>query len=114
MGLVLGSICGSILGSILASMLGSILNSLFGSLSDRQFGMGYGAIFYYLSNLFLFSIGVAERRGAYGDKFVVSMIIFVILLVVIFIFYPICKLFLLGFINDENSYSFYVFIEKFI
>ena len=64
-------------------------------LSDRQFGMGYGAIFFYLSSLFLFSIGVAERRGTYGDKFVISMIIFVILLVVIFIFYPIFKLFVL-------------------
>ena len=65
--------------------------------------MGYGAIFYYYQ-IILFSIG--SRKTGYGDKFVVSMIIFVILLVVIFIFYPICKLFLLGFINDENSYSF--------
>ena len=89
------------------------LSALLGPLSDRQFGMGYGAIFYYLSSLFLFSIGVAERRGTYGDKFVISMIIFVILLVAIFIFYPITKLFLLGFIDDQNSYSALVFIEKF-
>lgn len=89
------------------------LATLFGPLSDRQFGMGYGAIFFYLSSLFLFSIGVAERRGTYGDKFVISMIIFVILLVVIFIFYPIFKLFLLGFIDDQNSYSALIFIEKF-
>ena len=89
------------------------LADLFGPLSDRQFGMGYGAIFYYLSSLFLFSIGVAERRGAYGDKFVISMIIFVILLVTIFIFYPICKLFLMGFIDEQNSYSLFIFIEKF-
>ena len=73
----------------------SWLRDLFGSLSDRQFGMGYGAIFYYLSILFIFSVGVAERRGAYGDNFVISMIIFVVLLVTIFIFYPILKLFLL-------------------
>ena len=89
------------------------LAALFGPLSDRQFGMGYGAIFFYLSSLFLFSIGVAERRGTYGDKFVISMIIFVILLVVIFIFYPIFKLFVLGFIDDQNSYSALIFIEKF-
>ena len=89
------------------------LADLFGPLSDRQFGMGYGAIFYYLSSLFLFSIGVAERRGAYGDKFVISMIIFVVLLVTIFIFYPICKLFLMGFIDEQNSYSLFIFIEKF-
>lgn len=89
------------------------LADLFGPLSDRQFGMGYGAIFYYLSSLFLFSIGVAERRGAYGDKFVISMIIFVVLLVTMFIFYPICKLFLMGFIDEQNSYSLFIFIEKF-
>ena len=89
------------------------LAALFGPLSDRQFGMGYGAIFFYLSSLFLFSIGVAERRGTYGDKFIISMIIFVILLVVIFIFYPIFKLFVLGFIDDQNSYSALIFIEKF-
>lgn len=89
------------------------LSALLGPLSDRQFGMGYGAIFYYLSSLFLFSIGVAERRGTYGDKFVISMIIFVVLLVAIFIFYPITKLFLLGFIDDQNSYSALIFIEKF-
>ncbi|MCH1516339.1 MAG: iron ABC transporter permease [Alphaproteobacteria bacterium] len=89
------------------------LADLFGPLSGRQFGMGYGAIFYYLSSLFLFSIGVAERRGAYGDKFVISMIIFVVLLVTIFIFYPICKLFLMGFIDEQNSYSLFMFIEKF-
>ena len=89
------------------------LADLFGPLSGRQFGMGYGAIFYYLSSLFLFSIGVAERRGAYGDKFVISMIIFVVLLVTIFIFYPICKLFIMGFIDEQNSYSLFIFIEKF-
>ena len=89
------------------------LNELFGSLSGRQFGMGYGAIFYYLFTLFIFSIGVAERRGAHGDKFVISMIIFVILLVTIFIFYPIFKLFLLGFVDEQNSYSILIFLEKF-
>ena len=89
------------------------LADLFGPLSDRQFGMGFGAIFYYLSSLFLFSIGVAERRGAYGDKFVIGMIIFVVLLVTIFIFYPICKLFLMGLIDEQNSYSILIFIEKF-
>jgi len=89
------------------------LNELFGSLSGRQFGMGYGAIFYYLFTLFVFSIGVAERRGAHGDKFVISMIIFVILLVTIFIFYPIFKLFLLGFVDEQNSYSILIFLEKF-
>ena len=89
------------------------LLALFGPLSDRQFGMGYGAIFFYLSNLFLFSLGVAERRGTYGDKFVISMIIFVVMLVAIFIFYPVFKLFLLGFIDEQKTYSAIIFIEKF-
>ena len=88
------------------------LNNLI-ALEDRQFGMGYGAIFYYLCCLFTFSIGIAERRGAYGDKFVISMIVFTVLLVTIFIAYPIGKLFLLSFIDDKNAYSLGIFAEKF-
>ena len=89
------------------------LETLLGPLSNRQFGIGVGGLLYYLSCLFLFSFGVAERKGAYGDKFIISMIIFVILLVMIFIVYPIGKLFVSGFIDDHNNYSLLIFLEKF-
>ena len=48
------------------------LETLLGPLSNRQFGIGVGGLLYYLSCLFLLSFGVAERKGAYGDKFIIS------------------------------------------
>ena len=41
--------------------------ALFGPLGDRQFGMGYGAMLYFASCLFMFSIGIAEQ-GTTGDN----------------------------------------------
>ena len=89
------------------------LESLFGPLDDRQFGMGYGAMLYFSSCLFLFSAGMAERRGTMGDKFVIGMICLVVMLVGIFVFYPILKLVILAFADESNAYSPLVFWEKF-
>ena len=87
--------------------------ALFGPLSDRQFGMGYGAMLYFASCLFLFSSGVAQRRGTMGDKFVIGMIFFVVMLVGIFVFYPILKLIILAFVDEKNAYSLPIFWQKF-
>ena len=89
------------------------LEALFGPLGDRQFGMGYGAMLYFASCLFLFSAGIAEQRGTTGDKFVIGMIFLVIMLVAIFVFYPILKLIILGFADEKNGYSLMIFWEKF-
>ena len=89
------------------------LANVFGPLDDRQFGMGYGAALYCLSCLFMLSTGIAERRGAYGDKFVIGMICFVIVLVSVFIIYPILKLIVLSFIDEKQAYSILIFWEKF-
>ncbi|MDA7775839.1 iron ABC transporter permease, partial [Alphaproteobacteria bacterium] len=88
------------------------LQELFGPLDDRQFGMGYGAILYFASCLFLFSTGLAEQRGTMGDKFIIGMICFVVMLVGIFVFYPIIKLIILAFIDEQNAYSLSLFWEK--
>ena len=90
-----------------------VLQALFGPLGDRQFGMGYGAMLYFASCLFLFSAGIAEQRGTTGDKFVIGMIFLVIMLVAIFVFYPILKLIILGFVDEKNGYSILIFWEKF-
>ena len=87
--------------------------AIFGPLGDRQFGMGYGAMLYFASCLFLFSAGVAEQRGTMGDKFVIGMICFVVMLVGIFVFYPILKLIILAFVDEGDAYSLLIFWEKF-
>ncbi len=90
------------------------LEALFGPLGDRQFGMGYGAMFMALSFLFLFTQGVAARGAINGDVFVVSAIGGVIAVITIFVFFPIAKMLTAAFITEDQTYSVVVFLSKFL
>jgi len=89
------------------------LQALFGPLEDRQFGMGYGALLLASSYLFLFTQGIAARGAIDGDVFVVSAVSGVIVIVAVFVFFPIAKMLLAAFITEEGSYSFTIFAAKF-
>ena len=84
----------------------------FGPLGERQFGMGYGALFVASAFLFTFTHGIAARGAVNGDVFVVSSIGFVITIVSIFVFYPIVNMLLSAFIGEDNAYSISVFVAK--
>ncbi len=90
----------------------SALNDAFGLFDGRQFGMGYGALLYVGATLFLFSMGFASRRGVRGDFFVVSMIVLVVMLVTVFVFYPVLKLLFIAFTDESSGYSIPVFWQK--
>lgn len=90
-----------------------MLESLFGDLGDRQFGMGYGALFVAVSLLFLFTQGIAARGAINGDVFVVSAIGSVIALITVFVFFPIANMLASAFITEDQSYSIAVFFSKF-
>ena len=89
------------------------LTALFGDLGDRQFGMGYGALLLASAYLFLFTQGIAARGAINGDVFVVSAIGGVIVIVTVFVFFPIAKMLLAAFITEAGSYSASVFASKF-
>ena len=89
------------------------LTALFGDLGDRQFGMGYGALLLASAYLFLFTQGIAARGAINGDVFVVSAIGGVIVIVTVFVFFPIAKMLLAAFITEEGVYSASVFAPKF-
>ncbi|MEP2531735.1 iron ABC transporter permease [Shimia sp.] len=89
------------------------LTALFGDLGDRQFGMGYGALLLASAYLFLFTQGIAARGAINGDVFVVSAIGGVIVIVTVFVFFPIAKMLLAAFITEEGGYSAFVFASKF-
>lgn len=89
------------------------LEALFGPLADRQYGMGYGAVFMALSFLFLFTQGVAARGAINGDVFVVSAIGGVITVITIFVFFPISKMLTAAFITEDQTYSAVIFLSKF-
>ncbi|MFQ5622218.1 MAG: ABC transporter permease [Paracoccaceae bacterium] len=90
------------------------LEALFGPLGDRQFGMGYGALALASAFLFLFTQGIAARGAINGDVFVVSAISAVIVVVTIFVFFPIAIMLVAAFVTQEGGYSASVFFSKFV
>lgn len=89
------------------------LESLLGDLGDRQFGMGYGAMFCAISFLFMFTQGLAARGTVGGDVFVTGAIGGVIVIVLVFVGFPIANMLFSAFIDDGGEYSISVFFTKF-
>ena len=89
------------------------LTAIFGDLGERQFGMGYGALLLASSFLFLFTQGIAARGAVNGDVFVVSAIGGIILVVTVFVFFPIAKMLIAAFLTEDGTYSAIVFAAKF-
>ena len=89
------------------------LQVFFGDLNDRQYGMGYGGMLVAVAFLFLFTQGIAARGAINGDVFVVSSISGIVVIVTIFVFFPIAKMLTAAFIMDGGGYSLSVFASKF-
>ena len=89
------------------------LQLFFGDLNDRQYGMGYGGMLVAVAFLFLFTQGIAARGAINGDVFVVSSISGIVVIVTIFVFFPIAKMLTAAFITDGGGYSLSVFASKF-
>jgi iron(III) transport system permease protein len=92
----------------------AILTDLFGKLPDRQFGMGWGAVFVGSAFLFLLTLGIAARGAVGGDIFVVSSIGLIIGLVTLFIFLPILKMLASALVTEDGAYSISSFAGKFL
>lgn len=87
--------------------------ALFGDLGDRQYGMGYGGLIVASAYLFIFTQGIAARGAINGDVFVVSSIGGVVVIVTVFVFFPIAKMLTAAFITEDGGYSMGVFASKF-
>ena len=88
------------------------LESLYGDLGDRQFGMGYGAVFVLAAFLFFLTQGAAARGAIKGDVFVVGSIGLVIALVAVFIFFPVGYILLSAFQDNDANFAPALFFEK--
>ena len=75
----------------------SFLSDAFGDMQDRQFGMGYGAMFCLLSLLFCFSWGLSASGRVQQDPFVTGSLALIIGVVGLFIFMPVGQMLLLAF-----------------
>ncbi|EJK83629.1 iron ABC transporter permease [Rhizobium sp. AP16] len=83
----------------------TISETLFGALADGQPPMGAGAVLTGIVFVLLFSFGLAERGVMKGDAFVVSAIAMLIILVAIFVFYPVGSMFVGAFQAFDGSFN---------
>ncbi|MBX2883572.1 MAG: iron ABC transporter permease [Granulosicoccus sp.] len=91
----------------------AFLNEWLGKLGDRQFGIGYGAMFVALACLFLLTTGIAVRGAVNGDVFVVGSVGFVVALVGMFILFPVLNMLGSAVQDNDGAYSLGVFFDKF-
>ena len=85
---------------------------LLGSSGPSQEGMGYGALLVASCLLFLFTQGWSLRGGVQGDGFVTGSIGMNVLLVLLFIFYPVVKILFSALLNEEGSLAPILFVQK--
>lgn len=83
----------------------TISETLFGALADGQPPMGAGAVLTGIIFVLLLSFGLAERGVMKGDAFVVSAIAMLIILVAIFVFYPVGSMFVGAFQAFDGSFN---------
>ena len=88
------------------------LAEIFGPTEQSQIGMGYGALLVCGAFLFLFTQGLAARGAIKGDVFVTGTIGFSIVLVLLFIFFPVSRILISAVQDDEGHYSIVLFWEK--
>ena len=85
---------------------------LLGSSGPSQEGMGYGALLVASCLLFLFTQGWSLRGGVQGDGFVTGSIGLNVLLVLLFIFYPVVKILFSALLNEDGALAPVLFLEK--
>ncbi|MEE8057990.1 MAG: hypothetical protein V3T17_09155, partial [Pseudomonadales bacterium] len=91
----------------------TVFESIFGPMDDRQFGLGYGALFVSASFLFALTQGIAARGAINGDVFVVSAIGLVVAVVTVFVFFPVLQILTSALRDNEGVYSLATFLTKF-
>lgn len=88
------------------------LEAWLGPLDDRQFGMGYGALLAAGGLFFLFTMGCAARGAVNGDGFVVGAIGLIVLMVALFIFFPVARILVSALQTNDGALSMAAFLGK--
>ncbi len=87
------------------------LESLFGPV-ERQFGLGYGAVLVAGAFLFLLTQSFAARGYVGGDLFVAGSIGLIITLIVAFVFFPVSRILMSAFQDNDGAFTLLLFAEK--
>jgi iron(III) transport system permease protein len=85
-----------------------------GGLGASQAGMGYGAFFTIVALLLLICHGLAYRGICRGDLFTTSSIGMIILLIGLFIFFPVATILKSALVDKAGDFAPGIFIERFL
>ncbi len=83
----------------------AVSEAVFGALPDGQPSMGAGAVVVGIVFVLFFSFGLADRGVMKGDAFVVSAISMLVVLVAVFVFYPVGSMFIAAFQSVDGSFD---------
>ncbi len=89
------------------------LATLFGASGPKQGGIGYGAFGVVLTFVLLLCHGLAARGYCRGDAFTTSAIGLILGLIILFVFFPVSKILLSAFQNNEGAFAPGEFLAKF-
>ena len=89
------------------------MEASFGALDTRQYGMGYGALLVCAAFLFMTTQAIASRGVMGGDIFVTGAIGLVVVVVAVFIFYPVAGILLSAVTDESGAFSVPTFFTKF-
>jgi len=78
--------------------------NLFGEV-ERQYGMGIGAVLTCSAFVFYITHGLSARGWLNGDNFIVGSIGSIIILVSLFVFFPIFRMFAFAFKSSDGGYE---------
>ena len=92
----------------------TISETLFGAMSNGQPSMGAGAVLTGICFVLIFAFGLADRGVMRGDAFIVSSIALLVLLVVIFVFYPVGSMLIGAFQDFDGSFNTEGFTRNFV
>jgi iron(III) transport system permease protein len=81
------------------------LRAVFGPLGNGQQAMGAGALLTGLAFVLIFAFGLAEQGVLKGDAFVIAAIAVLVVMVAIFVFYPVGRMFIGALHGNESNWA---------
>ena len=91
-----------------------VFGAVFGPLPRRQPGLGYGAALFALAALMFLCHGLALRGWVKGDAFVAGSIGLALSLVGVFTLFPISRLFVRAFVDQDGKLSLAALLARFV
>ena len=89
------------------------LAALFLPIEGGQYGMGAGALLVAFGFVLVCADGIASMGYFRGDRFVASALLAIVVLVVMFVFFPVARVLYEGFIDQDRALSITALWERF-